>query len=59
MNRNEIIAAIKMLAGSQGFYSRLYEAILSLDEVEYNNLMDHLESKEFSDTVDMVLYFEC
>lgn len=53
MNREQILAAILMLAGSQGFYGRLYEQIKDNDEA-----LDYLEAQNFSDTVDMVLFLE-
>lgn len=57
MNRKEILDAIKSLANSQGFYSHLYNIIIdgSDDSEEY---LDLLESKNFTDVVDLVLYFE-
>lgn len=57
MNREQIINAIKSLANSQGFYGRLYEAITSGTE-EAEEYLDLLESKDFSDVVDLVLYIE-
>jgi len=62
MNMNQIIAAIKELSTSQGFYCRLYNAIIELknaDAVKYAELAQHLEAQHFGDVVDMVLYFEC
>ena len=51
MNKDEIRAAIMMLAKSQGLYGRILEA---LTEEDY----EHLEAQNFKDIVDMVLYFE-
>lgn len=57
MKRDEILATIKMLASSQGFYGRLYESIMNAAfKDEY---LDYLESQNFRDAVDMVLFFEC
>ena len=62
MNIKQIIAAIKDLAASQGFYSRLYNAIKELQATEpeqFERLAAELEAQKFNDVVDMVLYFEC
>lgn len=48
-----------MLAQSQGFYSRLYRDLNELPEEEFNNVMTELEAQNFTDVVDMVLFFEC
>ena len=53
MNREQILAAIRELAMSQGFYGRLLQAI---DEDE--SILDKLEEQNFSDVVDMVLWIE-
>ena len=49
---------IGALANSQGFYRRIYDYLLSLDEDDLNAVLDDLEAKNFADAVDMVLYFE-
>ncbi len=62
MKMNEILENIKMLACSQGFYGRLYNAIIELkenDENAYNDFKAKLEEKNFKDTLDLVMYFEC
>lgn len=62
MKREQILQAIKSLAMSQGFYGRLYCALMDLKDREedvYESYMQSLESQNFSDTVDMVLFFEC
>lgn len=59
MKRNDIINAITQLSYSQGFYGRLLRDLQSLDEETYNEVMEELEAQNFSDTVDMVLFFEC
>ena len=62
MKREQILQAIKSLAMSQGFYGRLYNGLMELrdqDEDAYDGYMTSLESQNFSDTVDMVLFFEC
>ena len=62
MKRNDILDAIQELAYSQGFYGRLLRSIMELkreNEDSYEMLMQELEDQHFSDTVDMVLFFEC
>lgn len=58
---NEIIDIIEMLSHSQGFYGRLLRSIFELkqeNEAEYNELKNYLESQNFSDSIDVVLFFE-
>ena len=57
MKANEILETIKMLAKSQGFYGRLLNAIETSEEGE--NLLAELESENFKDPVDLVMFFEC
>lgn len=54
MTAQEILAAVKQLSRSQGLYGRIYQALDGNDEA-----LEYLESLNFTDTVDMVLYFEC
>lgn len=59
MKRDEIMNTIKMLASSQGFYSRLYRDIKQIEGTpNYDALMDLLEAQDFEDSVDLVMYFE-
>lgn len=62
MKREEILGAIKTLASSQGCYSRLYRDLMELqaeDITKFNEVMEELESKNFKDVVDLVMYIEC
>lgn len=59
MKREEIMETIKTLASSQGLYSRLYRDLMALDEDEYNEVMTELESQNFKDGVDLIMYIEC
>lgn len=62
MERNEIIATIKNLANIQGFYGRLYTAIINLmaeKPARYEKLMETLEAEHFNDATELVLFFEC
>lgn len=49
---------IKSLASSQGLYSRLYRDLMELDEDEYDEVMTELESQNFKDGVDLVMFIE-
>ena len=57
MKANEILEAIKMLAKTQGFYGRLLNDIETSEERE--NILAELESQNFKDPVDLVMFFEC
>lgn len=59
MKREEIMEIIKSLASSQGLYSRLYKDLMALDEDEYDEVMTELESQNFKDGVDLVMFIEC
>ena len=58
MKREEIMETIKTLASSQGLYSRLYRDLMALDEDEYNEVMTELESQNFKDAVDLIMFIE-
>ena len=59
MKREEIMETIKSLASSQGLYGRLYRDLMELDEDEYDEVMTKLESQNFKDGVDLVMFIEC
>lgn len=56
MDKNEIMDAIKSLAGSQGLYSRLYEYLK--ENGDGGALLDYLASQNFKDKVDLVMFIE-
>lgn len=58
MKREEIMETIKSLASSQGLYSRLYRDLMELDEEKYNEVMTELESQNFKDGIDLVMFIE-
>ena len=61
MKMEEIVKSIKDLAKSQGFYGRLLENLMDLQENDlegYNRVKEELESKNFKDVVDLILYIE-
>ena len=58
MDRNEIMKAIAELSMCQGFYSGLYIYLKSLNEDQYDAVMNELEAQNFADPADMVMYLE-
>lgn len=61
MNIVQVIDVIRELAKSQGFYSRIYNAIIELretDEDVFNAWSQVIESKNFKEPLDVVMYFE-
>lgn len=58
MKMEDILNAIRKLASSQGFYGRLYRDLMELDEDEYEQVMLELESQNFKDEVDLVMFIE-
>lgn len=62
MKIKEIKETIKSLASSQGFYGRLLASMETMEEIfpqDYAELVEELESQNFQNAVDMILYFEC
>ena len=61
MKMDEILAVIKSLAGSQGFYGRLLKTLEEIEQQDadrYNELVKTLEAQNFNDPVDFVMYIE-
>lgn len=58
MNREQILDAFRSLARSQGFYGRLLEQIDSVDEETREAFLSDLESRNFKDAVDLVMWIE-
>lgn len=62
MKMEDILNAIRELASSQGFYGRLLRDLTELKENDlesYNSIKEELESQNFQNAVDLVMYFEC
>ena len=59
MDRQAIIGTFEMLAQSQGFYGRLLRDIDEMDEEDRDKVWSDLESQNFKDAVDLILYIEC
>lgn len=51
MNKEEILKLLKKLALSQGFYQRLLDNISEED-------LENLESRNFKDDIDLILFLE-
>lgn len=61
MNIEQIMAAIRSLAESQGYYGRLYNELWEMqtnDPEKWEEVKNTLEAQNFKDTLDMVMYFE-
>ena len=61
MDIEQIMAAIRSLAESKGYYGRLYNELLEMqtnDPEKWEEVKNMLEAQNFNDTLDMVLYFE-
>lgn len=58
MNREQILDTFRSLARSQGFYGRLLEQIDSVDEETREAFLSDLESRNFRDVVDLVMWIE-
>ncbi len=57
----QVVDVIEMLADSSGFYGRLLEEILYVEEnkpKQYEVFKQIIEKQEFKDPVDVVLFFE-
>lgn len=57
----EVVDVIEMLADSQGFYGRLLEEILYIEEnkpEQYEVFKGFIEKQEFKNPVDVVMFFE-
>lgn len=53
MKKEEILNNIKELSKSQGFYGRLYEQLL-----DNNEALEYLESQNFKDVLDLIMFLE-
>ena len=61
MDIEQIMAAIRSLAESQGFYGRLYNELWEMqtnDPEKWEEVKNTLETQNFKDSLDMVMYFE-
>ena len=61
MDIEQIMAAIRSLAESLGYYGRLYNELREMqtnDTKKWEDVKNALESQHFKDSLDMVLFFE-
>lgn len=61
MNIEEIMKCLEALAKSQGFYSRFCQYLRQLREdfpERWEDVVTELESQNFKDSVDLVMYLE-
>lgn len=61
MKMYQILAAIKSLSHSQGYYGRLFQNLMDIksnDPDKYDEIASSLEDQKFGGILDMVLYFE-
>lgn len=61
LTAEQVIEIIKELAKSQGRYQRIYETLLELERTEpesYESIKTGFELQKFSDTLDVVMFFE-
>lgn len=57
----KVIEVVQMLSHSQGFYGRLLEEINYIQEYEpekFETFKEIIEAQEFTNPVDVVLFFE-
>lgn len=57
----QVVDVIEMLSYSQGFYGRLLEEIMYIEENEpakFEVFKNIIEDQEFEDPVDVVIFFE-
>lgn len=59
LDRNDIMSLFSSLARSQGFYSRLVRAINDANEEAREEFWQNLESKKFTNELDVIIFIEC
>ena len=62
MKMEDTLNVIRYLASSQGFYGRLLASMETMEEMfpqDYEKVVEELESQNFQNAVDLVMYFEC
>ena len=58
MDKEHILGVIKSLAASQGYYSRLYTALMKSTDEERNEWLAELAEMRFVDDVELIEYLE-
>ena len=59
MNREEMRQVFEDLSMSQGLYGRLLRSIDEMYEEDREKVWSDLESQNFKDAVDLILFIEC
>ena len=59
LDRNDIMSLFSSLARNQGFYGRLVRAINDADEEAREKFWQNLESKKFTNEMDVIIFIEC
>jgi len=61
MKMDDILNLIRQLACSQGMYGRFYRDLMDVKECNidaYEGIKEELESQNFKDALDFILWFE-
>lgn len=58
MDKKEIVDAIRLLAHSQGFYGRLYNALMEASEEDMDEWFNETFTEEPKNIVEMVMMIE-
>ena len=58
MKIDQILSLIRGLAGSTGFYGRLYEDIMNMPDDDRQDYFDYLESLHFATDLEVILFIE-
>ena len=59
LDRNDIMSLFSSLARSQGFYGRLVRAINEANDESREEFWQNLESKKFTNEMDVIIFIEC
>lgn len=59
LDRNDIMSLFSSLARSQGFYGRLVRVINDANEEAREKFWQNLESKKFTNEMDVIIFIEC
>lgn len=54
----DLIELCKTLSKSQGSYGRMLESVLELDTDKYNELDTLIKSKNFKNSLDLIMWIE-
>lgn len=57
-NYDKAVDACRELSCSQGFYGKVLDALLELDELEIQKFNDEMNANSIYDVVDFIMYIE-